>query len=388
MNEHNALGLPAIMASEDARRGGFLGLSAVSLHRLLLVIPALCALAYPSLLSWLSAGLVLLHGSDSPTGPIVWVGVVGSLTLALGVMLVSFVFGLTLGSPHVGRSEDFRARCVTLLAFAAPSLYVGFANVAGVLSARWAVSVAWLVFWTLMAMVVLLGSRSSSVGSSSVGSSSVGSPSVGSPSEASAISPVGHRRLAVAHGVSALAILLLFVGPHIGNHLAGFWSGSVHTEIMNVARRLYRDDIIQPILLTLIGFQIMSGVVLVRRKMRMPSDFFGTVQTMCGAYIGVYLLAHMTAVFAARYAGVDTNWAWLTRPNDIMLSSLSNLRLVAHYWVGPIAIVAHVACGLRAILLQHHVSTATANRLVPALITLGVVASSLIMIALLNVHVA
>ena len=90
MNERNALSLPTIIASQDARRGGFLGLSAVSLHRLSLVIPALCALAYPSLLSWLSAGLVLVHGSDSPNGPIVWVGVIGSLTLALAVMLVSF----------------------------------------------------------------------------------------------------------------------------------------------------------------------------------------------------------------------------------------------------------------------------------------------------------
>lgn len=293
--------------------------------------------------------------------------VIGSLTLALAVLLVSFVLGLTLGSPHVGRPEDFRARCVALLAFATPSLYVGFANVGGVLRAPSAVPVAWLIFWTLMAMIVLLDSRSLSA--------------------ASAISRVGHRRLAVAHGVSALAILLLFVGPHIGNHLAGFWSGSVHTEIMNAARRVYRDDIVQPVLLALIGFQILSGIVLVRSKMRMPSDIFGAVQTMCGAYIGVYFLAHMTA-FAARNADVDTNWAWLTRPNNSMLGSLSNLGLIAHYWVGPIAIVAHVACGLRAVLLQHNVSTATANRLALALITLGVVASSLIIAALQNVHVA
>jgi succinate dehydrogenase/fumarate reductase cytochrome b subunit len=120
----------------------------------------------------------------------------------------------------------------------------------------------------------------------------------------------------------------------------------------------------------------------------MPTDFFGTMQTMWGAYIGVYLLAHMTAVFAARYADVDTNWAWLTRPNNSMLSSLSNLRLIAHYWVGPIAIVAHVGCGLRAVLLQHNLSTATANRLALTLVTLGVVASSLIIAALLNVHIA
>jgi hypothetical protein len=263
---------------------------------------------------------------------------------------------------------DFRARCVALLAFATPSLYVGFANVGGVLGAPSVVAIAWLIFWTLMAMIALVGSRPSSA--------------------ASAISPVGHRRLAAAHGVSALAILLLFVGPHIGNHLAGFWSGSVHTEIMNAARRVYRDDIVQPILLALIGFQILSGTILVRRRMRMPSDIFGTVQTMCGAYIGVYLLAHMTAVFAARYAEIDTNWAWLTRPNDSLLASLFKLRLIAHYWVGPIAIVAHVACGLRWVSLQHDVSTATANRIAWALITLGVVASSLIMAALLNIHIA
>jgi hypothetical protein len=367
MNRRNVLGLSAMMASQDARRGGLPGLSAVSLHRLLLLIPALCALAYPSLLSWLSAGLVQVHGSDSPDGMIVWIGVIGSLTLALAVMLPSFVFGVTLGSSHV-RPEDFRARSIAHLAFATPSLYVGFANVGGVLHAPSAVPIAWLVFWTLVAMIVLLGPRPSST--------------------AVAVTPVAHRRLAVAHGVSALAILLLFVGPHIGNHLAGFWNGSVHIEIMNAARHVYRDDIVQPILLALIGFQILSGTALVRRRMRMPSDILGTVQTMCGVYIGVYFLAHMTAVFAARRADIDTNWTWLTRQNNSMIGSLSNLRLIAHYWAGPIAIVTHVACGLRMVLLQHDISPVTANRLALALITMGVVGSSLILVALLNIHIA
>jgi hypothetical protein len=360
--------LNSIIASKEAGPDSLTGLSAVSRRRLWLIAPALCALAYPLLLNLLSAGLVVLHGSDSPNGPIGWVSVIASLTLALVVMLVSLGFGLTLGSPHMGRPEDFRARCVVLLAFATPSLYVGFANVGGVLRAPSAVSVAWLIFWTLMAMLVLLGSRSSSA--------------------ASVISPVGYHRLGLAHGVSALAILLLFVGPHIGNHLAGFWSGAVHTEIMKAARHVYRDDFVQPILLTLIGFQILSGIVLVQRRMRMPSDIFGTVQTMCGAYVGVYFLAHMTAVFAARFADVDTNWAWLTRPNDSLLFSLSKLRLIAHYWVGPIAIIAHVACGLRWVLLQRDISTATANRIAWALIVAGGVASSIILLALLNVHIA
>ena len=142
------------------------------------------------------------------------------------------------------------------------------------------------------------------------------------------------------------------------------------------------------VLLALIGFQILSGGVLVRRRMRMPDDIFGTVQTMCGVYIGVYFLAHMTAVFAARYAEIDTNWAWLTRPNDSLLASLFKLRLIAHYWAGPIAIVAHVACGLRWVLLQRDVSPAAADRIAWALIATGFVASSIILLALLNVHIA
>jgi succinate dehydrogenase/fumarate reductase cytochrome b subunit len=173
-----------------------------------------------------------------------------------------------------------------------------------------------------------------------------------------------------------------------GSPANSFNVSDTFSEIMNTARRVYRDDIVQPILLALIGFQILSGIVLVRWKMRMPSDIFGTVQTMCGVYIGVYFLAHMTAVFAARYAGIDTNWTWLTRQNNSMIGSLSNLRLIAHYWVGPIAIVAHVACGLRMVLLQHDISPAMANRLALALITAGAVASSVILVALLNVHIA
>src|SRR5450631_2799498 len=359
MNRRNGLGLSAIIASPDARRGGLLGLSAVSLRRLWLLVPALCALAYPSLLNLLSSGLVLVHGSASPNGVSVWVSVVASVSFALG-------------SPHVRDDpEGFRARSIAHLAFATPTLYVGFGNVAYyVLQAPSAAPIAWLVFWALVAMIALLGPRSSPI--------------------AAAMTPIGHRRLALAHGVSASAILLLFIGPHIVNHAAGFWNGPVHIAIMNVVRRVYRDDIVQPVLLALIGFQILSGTALVRRRMRMPSDFLGTVQTMSAVFVGVYLLAHMTAVFATRHAGTDTNWILLTRPNGSMLVSLgpSNLRLIAHYWVGPIAIVAHVACGLRMVLLQRAISPATTNRIAMALITVGVVASSAILVALLNVHIA
>ncbi len=158
---------------------------------------------------------------------------------------------------------------------------------AGVLRAQSALLAAWIIFWVLLTAIVLLRHRPSS-------------------------KPVGmaaaaHRRLAISHRISASITLLLFVVPPLVNHLAGFWSAAAHIELMKAIRYVYRDDILQPVLLALIGFQILNGIVLRRRRLTMPSDFLGTLWTMCGD-IGVCFLAHMTAVFAARHSGTDTNW--------------------------------------------------------------------------------
>jgi hypothetical protein len=160
MNRRGVLSLSAINTSKDAPHDGLFGLSPLSLHRLFLVIPMLCALAYPSLLNLLSSGLVLMHGSAAPNGVIVWVAVIASLMLALAVMLASFAVGLALGSPHAGNAENRRARSIAHLAFATPSLYVGFGNVAGALHAPSAVPIAWFALWMLMAAILLLGSKS------------------------------------------------------------------------------------------------------------------------------------------------------------------------------------------------------------------------------------
>src|SRR5579872_2296909 len=207
MNRRGVLSLSAV-GSKDAHHGGLFGLSAASLQRLLRVVPVLCALAYPFLLSLLSSGLVLVHGSASPNGAIVWVGVVASVMLALAVMLVSFEVGQPLGSPQAGNPENRHARGIAHLAFATPSLYVGFNNVAGALHAPTTVPFAWSAFWVLLAGILLLGPGSSGIKSSPA-----------------AVSLVGHRRLGLAHGISACAILLLFIGPHIVNHVTGFWNG-------------------------------------------------------------------------------------------------------------------------------------------------------------------
>jgi hypothetical protein len=344
------------------------GSKVISRLRLYLILPALCAIAYPSLLWLLSEFASLLHVSTPLRGVAIGISVIVALAAASGVMLVSFELGLVLSRPDSVSPDHHRARILAHLAFAAPSILVGFGNVAGVLDARAAVPIVWPIFWTLLAAAVLFAPKTSG--------------------SFTAMSPAARHRLGMAHGISACVIIILFIAPHIGNHLTGFRNGATHIAIMKAVRQLYRSEIVEPVLLTLIGFQILSGVALVRGRMRQRSDFFGTLQTMTGVYVGIYFLAHMTAVFSARHGGTDTDWNWLTSDGRGMLTRLSSISLVAHYWMGPIAIFIHIACGLRMVMLQNAVSPLLAGRVARALIGLGVVASSVILVALLGVHFA
>jgi hypothetical protein len=325
------------------------------------VLPALAAIAYPFLLSAI-AGLLQFFQVTAPPGPAaITVTVLAILASALAVMGIAFARALSMG--HAGGPAA--PRLLAHLAFAVPTLLVAFGNVVGLFHARGALTYVWPLFWLALTCVTWLAQE-------------VPRPAL----------IVSSRRLAVAHGISALAILILFLVPHLGNHLTGIVSGADHVGVMKLVRLVYRNTLIEPLLITLIAFQIMSGFVLVRRRLNHANDFFGTLQTMTGIYVGCYFLGHMTAVFAARGAGTDTNWNWLTSGDHGLLFHLSSFSLVGHYWVGPIAIVTHAACGLRMVMLGHGMSEHAAARVAWGLIGLGTLGSSVILAGLLGAHIA
>lgn len=326
-----------------------------------LVLPAFAAIAYPLLLAAISALLRFFQVSAPPGPGAIAIVVLAILASALAVMAVAFVRALELGRRGAGPG----ARLLAHLAFTTPTLLVAVGNVVGLFHARGVAAYAWPLFWLALMVVVSLAQ------------------------EAPQPAPISSsRRLAVGHGISALAILIVFILPHLANHLTGIISGADHIQVMKVLRLDYRNAIVEPLLVTLIGFQIMSGFVLVRRRLSRGSDFFGTLQTLTGVYVGVYLLGHMTAAFAARGAGTDTNWNWLTSDDRGLLFYLSGFSLVGHYWVGPIAIVTHVACGLRGVMMEHGVNEQAAGRVAWSLIALGFAGSSIILAGLLGAHIA
>src|SRR5262249_48337223 len=103
------------------------------------IAPILVAAAYPFASQLLSGLLILVHGSASPdTGPLCF-AVSGSLLLALGVMGTAFAFER--------RQADLRSRAAAHLAFATPSLFVGFGNAANLFHSPQLATIAWLLFW-------------------------------------------------------------------------------------------------------------------------------------------------------------------------------------------------------------------------------------------------
>ena len=325
--------------------------------------PVMCAGIYPYASQALSQLLVITHGSTVPGGMALWAGVGGSLLLGLAVMAVAFTSNGVLSGPG-----EIRGRVAAHLTFATPSLFVGFANTANLLHLPGVVAIGWPLFWVALGLVILMPTRRSR--------------------KAVGISSAAYRRLGVAHGICACAILLLFLVLHLANHATGLLNGATHIAIMKDARLFYRAPAIEPLLFMLIGFQLASGTVLVQRRLRSDSDAFATLQSMTGFYVGIYFIAHLIAVLGARHAGTDTNWNWLTSNDHSMLTSLSSLRLIAHYWFGPVAIAAHLGCGLRLVLRQHEFRARLADLAPSWAIVGGVTVSSVILAALLGIHIA
>jgi hypothetical protein len=169
-------------------------------------------------------------------------------------------------------------------------------------------------------------------------------------------------RLRVAHGISALAILI-FVAFHLTNHLTALFGPATHARVMAMGRVIYRSRVVEPILVALLLFQVASGVRLAWRWSAHPLDGAQLLQVGSGAYLAAFILTHLnSALVSARWVhGIPTDWAWATGAPDGLLMDAWNIRLLPHYAMGVFFVIAHLFCGLRTILLAHGVGRSRAN---------------------------
>ena len=145
---------------------------------------------------------------------------------------------------------------------------------------------------------------------------------------------------------------------HIGNHLFGLEGRTAHAAVMKAGRRVYRAPLIEPILVTLMFLQVITGFRLAWRWSASPAEWRRVVQIASGFYLSVFILGHMNSVFIyARYVHkIDTDWNFAIGAPTGLLYDAWNIRLLPHYAVGVFFVLVHLASGLRVVLLAHGVN--------------------------------
>jgi len=161
----------------------------------------------------------------------------------VGLILVAAMFLAGVERPS---ARQLRARQVAFLSVAAPTIFVFMGVLLTMTGNPVPDDIVWSVIWVLAILYVGLGDRF-------LGTETETAPAQSTPT------------LRVAHGVSALAIILLFLGLHLSNHLVGLAGPDAHAAVMKVARIVYRSKMIEPVLVCLLLLQAGSGLWLVRR---------------------------------------------------------------------------------------------------------------------------
>ncbi|WP_342721165.1 hypothetical protein [Acidovorax sp. FHTAMBA] len=148
--------------------------------------------------------------------------------------------------------------------------------------------------------------------------------------------------LRTLHRASAMA-LALFLGAHVLGHLAGLAGAAAHQAVLEALRSIYRQPVVEGLLLAGVLFQAGSGLALLWRGWRQRKGVVAWAQALSGAYLSLFLMIHVAAVLAARQQGVDTNlqfaaagmhtppWQWFFGP---------------YYFLAVLALCTHVGCAL------------------------------------------
>jgi len=333
------------------------------------LLPPAAALFYPQALRALYESGKLLHRATGPTEVVAWLAIVVSVALIYSVPGAGIGIAYLLGRLERTSSAELLVRRIAHLAVASPSLFVLIGVVFYLLHSAKGDSVFWWILWLTVLAVAAWSMRRKGT-------------------EAPASSAPNPIPLRVAHGTSALLIVIIFLAWHLLNHASAAFSHDFNQAMMNSLRKWYRSELVQPVLVTLVLFQVVSGVTLFWRATHTPSDLYRTLQTSAGAFLTAFIVSHLNAVFilGREVTKVDTTFLWASGAPVGLLPDAWNVRLIPHYSLGVFFVVTHMGLGLRRVLLFHGVSLAAAGRVAWAAGAVGAALAVTITVAQLGVH--
>ena len=148
------------------------------------------------------------------------------------------------------------------------------------------------------------------------------------------------RRLHRAAG----AVLAVFLLVHVANHLAALAGVDAHIRFMDAARRVYRQPVVEAVLLLGVMLQAASGLRMLWTGRQRRRGVLAWLQAGSGAYVALFLAIHVAAVLAGRAGGLDTNFHFAAAGLHVWPFVLF---FVPYYFLAVAALFAHVGCALR-----------------------------------------
>jgi succinate dehydrogenase/fumarate reductase cytochrome b subunit len=148
-------------------------------------------------------------------------------------------------------------------------------------------------------------------------------------------------RLQALHRGSAV-VIAAFACVHIANHLVALAGVSSHIAFMEAARTVYRQRVLEALLLSCVSFQLGSGLWLVLRGWKQRQGLVPWIQAVSGAYLAFFLLVHVGAVLYGRAVlNLDTNFYFAAAGFHV---PPYQFFFAPYYFLATVALFTHLGC--------------------------------------------
>lgn len=146
-----------------------------------------------------------------------------------------------------------------------------------------------------------------------------------------------HQRLSI--------LLCLFIPLHLVGHLAALGGQVWFDRVQAMLRPVYRNPVVEPILLTAVLVQALLGLALLwNRGRRGWRPGLTRWQSLSGLILSLFILQHIPAMLAARHgAGLDTTFWW---PASVASTWPFAIYFWPYYALGVAAFGMHLGIGL------------------------------------------
>lgn len=172
-------------------------------------------------------------------------------------------------------------------------------------------------------------------------------------------------------------VLGAFLTLHLFNHLLAIGSPEAHIHFMEAYRAVYRNRVVEIILLLCSASQVASGLTFVRRRWRDRHEGLDPLQLGSGLYLAFFLLVHVGAVLAGRMRfGLDTNFYYAAAGMHVLPY---RYFFMPYYFLAVLAITVHLARALH--WLAHDRLSAGALRVAKTLLVVSGVAVATLIVA-------